>query len=131
MTQTDAQPAHGPYSPLREANNFYFVSGQVGVDPKTAAAPHDIAAQTHQVLQNMRTVLESHGLGLRDVIKTIIFVTDIDDFAAVNEVYAGYFSAPRPARSLVGVRELPKVGGNIPIKIEIEAIAYRPPQAKE
>jgi 2-iminobutanoate/2-iminopropanoate deaminase len=95
----------GPYSPIRQAGELYFVSGQIGVDPaiKSAAA--------------------NAGLGLGDVVKTTVFLTDMGDFAAMNEVYLKHFtSTPRPARSCVAVAELPRVA-DVPLKIEIEAIA--------
>jgi 2-iminobutanoate/2-iminopropanoate deaminase len=117
----------GPYSPLRQAGDFYFAAGQVGVNPTTGGASPDITAQTRQVLDNLSATLTTAGLSLQDVVKTTVFVTDIADFAAVNEVYVSYFNEPRPARSTVGVRELPRVGGTTAILVEIEAVAYRPP----
>lgn len=116
----------GPYSPINRAEGFYFVSGQVGVDPQTKLAAATVAEQTGQVLENIAAVLATEGLGLKNVVKTTIFLTDVGDFAAVNEVYAKYFAEPpKPARSTVGVRELPRVGGDTPILVEIEAIAMK------
>ncbi|HMI08821.1 MAG TPA: RidA family protein [Candidatus Saccharimonadales bacterium] len=116
---------YGPYSPVRKADNLLFVSGQVGVDPITKNASSDIAAQTEQALRNMEDVLHSAEATLQDVVKTTIFLTDMDDFEAINAVYEKVFSTPRPARSTVCVRELPRVGGNVPIRVEIEAVACK------
>jgi 2-iminobutanoate/2-iminopropanoate deaminase len=116
----------GPYSPIREAGGLYFVSGQIGVDPATKSAREDVQAQTKQALDNLAGVLKTAELTLADVVKTTVFVTDMSDFAAVNEVYLGYFDDPRPARSCVAVRELPRVGAGVPLRVEIEAIALRP-----
>ncbi|MEK7152903.1 MAG: Rid family detoxifying hydrolase [Patescibacteria group bacterium] len=127
MSNTQAPPGNnrvfGPYSPVRKAGDLYFVSGQIGVDPATKTASADIAEQTHQVFANLKDVLTSVGLDLDRVVKTTIFLTDMADFAVVNEVYVGYFAEPRPARGTVAVKELPRVAGDIPIKIEIEAVA--------
>ena len=120
-----AAQTFGPYSPIRQADDVYFVSGQVGVDPATKQAAESVAEQTKQVLENMRSLLEAKGLSMQDVVKTTIFVTDMGDFAAVNEVYVTYFAEPRPARATVAVAELPRVAGDVPIKVEIEAIATR------
>lgn len=129
-TTTEERPTYGPYSPIRETETLYFVSGQVGVDPDTKTAPSSSAEQTHLALQNMRRVLESNGLSLNNVVKTIIFVTDMGDFEAVNDVYKTYFDDPKPARSTVGVQELPRVGGGTTIKVEIEAIAAKNSQER-
>lgn len=113
----------GPYSPVRQAGNLYFVSGQVGVDPATKQAADDVRQQASQALENLRNTLADANLTPDDVVKTTIFLVNMDDFAAVNEVYQEFFAAPRPARSTVGVAELPRVAGDTPIKVEIEAIA--------
>lgn len=113
----------GPYSPIRKAGNLFFVSGQVGFDPKTKKAPQDVKSQVMQALQNLENVINGAGLSLDHVVKTTIFLVDIGDFAEVNNVYESFFNAPRPARSTVAVKELPRVGGDNPILIEIEAIA--------
>lgn len=115
----------GPYTPLRQAGSTFYISGQVGVDPDTKNAPEDVAGQTEQALKNMAALLESAGLSMRDVIKTTIFVTDIGQFATVNSVYETFFESPRPARSTVGVKELPRVAGETPLLVEIEAVAYK------
>jgi 2-iminobutanoate/2-iminopropanoate deaminase len=113
----------GPYTPVRQVGDLYFVSGQVGVDMATKTASEDISEQTHQALSNLKDVLASVNLNLDNVVKTTLFVTDMADFAIVNEVYVSHFVEPRPARSTVAVKELPRVAGSTPIKIEIEAVA--------
>lgn len=115
--------AFGPYSPVKRAGNYYFVSGQVGADTAGDIKP-DIVSQTHQALKNMKTRLAEQSLDMNDVVKTTVFIKNINDFAVVNEIYETYFAAPRPARSCVGVASLPKVSDSADISIEIEAIAY-------
>lgn len=116
---------YGPYTPVRTAGNFLFISGQIGIDPTTKIAAPDITEQTNQVLRNMAQALEANDAGLNDVLKTTVFLTNMDDFAAMNAVYEQYFEAPRPARSTISVRELPRVGGDTMLLVEIEAVAYR------
>lgn len=113
----------GPYSPVRQAGELYFISGQVGIDPATKQAANDVRQQTAQTLENLKNVLQSAGLTPNHVVKTTIFLANMADFAVVNEVYQDFFAAPRPARSTVAVAELPRVGGDTPTQIEIEAIA--------
>jgi 2-iminobutanoate/2-iminopropanoate deaminase len=113
----------GPYSLVRRAGQYIFVSGQVGVDPTTGTAQPDITNQTKQVLQNLESALQSAGLDMNTVVKTTVFLTDMHDFEAMNAVYVAFFDAPRPARSTVAVKELPRVGGGVPLRVEIEAIA--------
>jgi len=113
---------YGPYSPIISSGDIHFISGQIGVDPQTSKAADDVSQQTKQVMENMQTVLQSHGLSLDNVFKTTIYVTDMSAFAEVNEVYQQFFAVPRPARATVAVRELPRVADN-PILVEIEAIA--------
>lgn len=117
----------GPYTPMRRAGNTYFLSGQVGVDPKTKLTPQDIKSQTRQALQNIEEVLNGANLDTDDIIKTTVYLARMDDFASMNEVYEAYFDIPRPARACVAVRELPHVGGNTTILVEIDAVAYREP----
>jgi 2-iminobutanoate/2-iminopropanoate deaminase len=117
----------GPYTPIRRAGATYFVSGQVGVNPKDKTAPPDVAGQTERALLNLEAVLATEGLTLNDVVKTTIFVTDMGAFAEVNAVYEQRFDTPRPARSTVGVKELPRVGGGTDLLVEIEAVAYKEP----
>jgi len=115
----------GPYSPIRRAGDFYYISGQVGVDPIAGTCGSTTAAQTKQALENLRQLLAKEGLGLGHVIKTTIYLTDMGDFGKVNSIYSEYFAPHKPARSTVAVRELPRVGGKVPIKVEIEAITYK------
>jgi len=118
----------GPYSPIRQAGSFYYVSGQVGVDPATGQCGRTIEEQTSQVMTNIKTVLSSAGLSMDHVVKTTIYVKDMANFTRVNDVYAGFFETPRPARGTVGVKDLPHVGGKTEIMVEIEAIAYKDPE---
>lgn len=115
----------GPYSPIRQADNVYFIAGQVGVDPDTNLAGRTVEEQTAQALMNLASVLAKEQMGLEHVVKTTIYLTDMHDFAAMNSVYEGHFPAPRPARATVGVQDLPHVGGEASIKVEIEAVAYK------
>lgn len=120
IVSTDKAPAAiGPYSQAVKAGGFMFMSGQIPLDPATMeVAPGCVACQAEQVLKNMGAVLESQGLGFADIVKTTVFITSMGDFAAVNEVYAKYFSENAPARSCVEVSALPKG-----VLVEIEAIA--------
>ncbi len=112
----------GPYSPWVKAGAYIYVSGQGPVDASTGEVFRgDIAGQTRLTLDNVQAVLEDAGAGLNDVIKTTVFLTDIEDFAAMNEIYAGRFGAVRPARSTVQVARLP-----LEISVEIEAVAVDP-----
>jgi 2-iminobutanoate/2-iminopropanoate deaminase len=106
---------------------MYFVSGQVGIDPQTGTCEASVTGQTAQVLANMQALLADAGLSLADVVKTTIYVTNMNDFAAVNEVYAQHFGEPYPARATVGVADLPHVGKGTPILVEIDAIAMKQP----
>jgi len=119
---TDAAPAAiGPYSQGVDGGGVVITSGQLPIDPATGAFPAGgIAGQTRQSLKNVQAVLAQAGLGLENVIKTTVFLQDMDDFAAMNEVYATFFPAEPPARSAVEVARLPK--GAL---VEIEAIAVR------
>jgi 2-iminobutanoate/2-iminopropanoate deaminase len=113
--------AMGPYSIATEANGFVFCSGMVPLVPETGAAlDGDVAAQTHQVMMNIGAVLGDVGLGYDDIVKTTIFLADIADFGAVNEVYAEYVGDAKPARSTIQAGALP--GG---FDVEIECIAAR------
>ncbi len=121
--QTDKAPAAiGPYSQSIDSGaGLIFVSGQLPIDPATGAFPEGgVKEQTRQSLTNARAILEMAGLGLENVVKTTVFLADMGDFAAMNEVYAQFFSAPYPARSAVAVKTLPK--GAL---VEIECIAAR------
>lgn len=119
---------YGPYTPVREAGNLLFVSGQIGVDPNTGQAAPDIEGQTRQALANLTAVLKAAGASLDDVVKTTVFLADMDDFAAMNAVYEQAFAAPRPARSTIGIGELPRVGGTSKLLVEIEAVAQKAAQ---
>ena len=110
----------GPYSSAVEAGGFIFLSGQLPLNPSTGEIVMDIKAATRQTLTNIQTILEENGLSLKNIVKTTIFLKNMADFAAVNEIYAGFFPESPPARSTVGVSALPK---NAPL--EIEAIALR------
>jgi 2-iminobutanoate/2-iminopropanoate deaminase len=99
----------GPYSQAIRANGFLYVSGQVALDPKTAEMTGtDIREQTERVLENLKGILEAAGANLHHVVKTSVFLKDMNDFAAMNEVYAKYFTAAPPARTTVQVARLPK-----------------------
>lgn len=118
----DAPAAIGPYSQAIsfEARQLVFLSGQIPLDPATGemVGGDDVQAQTRRVMENVRAVLAAAGLDFGHVVKATIFLTDMGDFAAVNEVYAGYFEETPPARAAVGVAALPKGA-----KVEIECIA--------
>ncbi len=110
-----------PYSVAAEANGFVFLSGQVGIDPETGErAPDDVRAQAHRVMDNIGVVLSDLGLSYDDIVKTSIFLSSIDDFPVVNEVYGGYFENDPPARSTFQAGALP--GGFL---VEIEVVAAR------
>ena len=121
--QTEKAPAAiGPYSQaIDSGTGLVFLSGQLPIDPATGAFPEGgIKEQTRQSILNARAILEAAGLGLKDVVKTTVFLADMGDFAAMNEVYAAFFTAPFPARSAIAVKTLPK--GAL---VEIECIAAR------
>ena len=121
IATTAAPGAIGPYSQAIEANGLVFVSGQIPLDPATVAfVPGGVEAQAEQSLKNLKAVLEAAGCSLADVVKTTVFLTNMGDFAAVNEVYARFFTAECPARSAVQVGALPKRA-----LVEIEAIAAK------
>jgi len=117
---TDLAPtAVGPYAQAFAAGSFVFCSGQIPLDPTTGKlVDSDAAAATEQVLVNLTSVLAAAGLTLRHVVKTTVFLADLDDFAAMNEVYTRYFGAHRPARACVEVSRLPKGA-----RVEIDALA--------
>jgi 2-iminobutanoate/2-iminopropanoate deaminase len=117
--------AFGPYTPILQAGDLYFVAGQVGVDPETKKAGKTIQEQTSQALTNLAAILDETGLDMQDVVKTTVYLTNMDDYDAMNGVYVGHFRPPRPARAAVAVRELPRVGGETTLLVEIEAIAMK------
>ena len=111
----------GPYSQAIRANGFLFVSGQVGFDPQTGEfAGNDVRSQTERVLENLKTILEAAGVTLNHVVKTTVFLEDMNDFPAMNEVYAKYFGAAPPARSTVQAARLPK---DALVEIDVIAVA--------
>ena len=115
-------PAVGPYSHAVEAGGLVFCSGQIPVDPQTGAlVSEDISQATRQLLDNMTSVLAEAGLELEDVVKTTIYLVDMQDFAAVNEIYGLYFKTDHPARATVQVAALPRGA-----RIEMDAVAVRP-----
>lgn len=119
ISTPDAPAAIGPYSQAICSGDLIFCSGQIPLDSKTGQmVSDDIAAQTRQVLDNISGLLKSQGLGLSNVLKTTIFLTDLGNFQIVNEIYGSYFATEPPARSTVQVSALPKGA-----KIEIEVIA--------
>lgn len=117
----NAPAAIGPYSQAIEVNGFVYASGQIPIDPETGAfVPGGIREQTRQCLRNVSAILQEAGTDLSHVVKTTVYLADIADFAAMNEVYATFFSEPYPARSAVAVRDLPK--GAL---VEVEVLAAR------
>jgi 2-iminobutanoate/2-iminopropanoate deaminase len=121
ISTTKAPAAIGPYSQAIEAGGMVFVSGQLPINPETGEfAEGGVKELTRQSLTNMQHILEEVGLTLDNVVKTTVFLADMSDFAAMNEVYAEFFSAPYPARSAVAVKTLPK--GAL---VEIECIAAK------
>ncbi len=113
-----APAALGPYSQAVKTDNYLFCSGQMGIDPATGNLVEGVTAQTRQTLANLKAVLEAGGTSFDRVVKTTIFLTNMADFATVNEIYAPCFSGTLPARSTVQVAALPKGG-----LVEIEMIA--------
>ena len=120
VVHTDRGPKPiGPYSQAVKASGFVYLAGQVALDPKTGdLIGSDIRQQTERVLENVKGILEAAGTNLHHVVKTTVFLKDMDDFAAMNEVYARYFTVAPPARSTVQVSRLPKDA-----LLEIEVIA--------
>jgi 2-iminobutanoate/2-iminopropanoate deaminase len=115
----DAPQAIGPYSQAIKANGFVFTSGQIAIDPATQqVVAGDVAAQTDRVLRNLSEVLEAAGSGLGKVVRSTVFLKNMDDFAGMNAVYGKYFSSAPPARSTVEVARLPK-----DVLVEIDVIA--------
>lgn len=117
----NAPAAIGPYSQAIEVNGFVFASGQIPIDPATGEIVEGgIKEQTRQALTNASKIMEEAGLSLANVIKTTVFMADMNDFAAMNEVYATFFKEPFPARSAVAVKTLPKN-----VLVEVECIAAK------
>ena len=121
-----APAAIGPYSQAIEANGMIFASGQIPIDPATGQfVEGGIQEQTRQALTNTRNILQAAGTDMENVIKTTVYLSDIHNFAAMNEVYAQFFTEPFPARSAVAVKDLPK--GAL---VEIEVLAIKPDNSK-
>ena len=121
IATSQAPAAIGPYSQAIEVGNMVFVSGQLPIDPATGNfVEGGIKELTAQSLTNIKHILEEAGLGMNNVVKTCVFLADINDFAEMNEVYATFFDAPFPARSAMAVKTLPKNS-----RIEIECIASK------
>mgnify|MGYP004657177661 CR=1 FL=1 len=117
--KTDKAPAAiGPYSQAIISGNTVYCSGQIPINPETGNIPDTVSEQAHQVFKNITNLLESAGTSIDNVIKTSIFIKDMDDFATINEIYAEYFTQPYPARSCVEVARLPK-----DVFLEAEVIA--------
>ncbi|HXW93321.1 MAG TPA: RidA family protein [Terriglobales bacterium] len=121
IATNEAPRAIGPYSQAVRANGFVFCSGQVAIDPATQQViKGDVAAQTDRVLKNLSFVLKAAGTGLEKVVRTTVFLKNMDDFAAMNEAYGKYFTSAPPARSTVEVARLPK---DVLVEIDVIAIA--------
>ena len=120
IATTAAPGAIGPYSQAIDTGSFLYASGQIPLDPATGAILEGITAQTRQSLANVCAILDAAGLSVDNVVKTTVFLSDMANFGAMNEVYATVFTEPYPARSAVAVRELPKG-----VLVEIEVIAVR------
>ena len=119
VISTDTAPAAiGPYVQAVKAGSFVFTSGQLGIDITTGQIPDSVTDQARFALQNMESILAAAGADYRNVVKTTVFLTNMRDFAAVNEIYGDFFRGANPARSCIAVKELPKGG-----KVEIECIA--------
>ena len=118
ISTSKAPAAIGPYSQAQVVGNLVFTSGQIGIDPSTGLVPQGVEAQAEQVFRNLSALLEAAGTCIGKTVKTTVFIKDMNDFAAVNAIYAKYFTSPFPARSCVEVARLPK-----DVLIECEAIA--------
>lgn len=120
IINTSQAPAPiGPYNQATRANNMLFISGQIPADPETGELlMSSIEEETHRVMRNLKAILEAAGLGFENVLKTSIFISDMDNFSRINEVYGSYFSGEYPARETVQVARLPK-----DVNVEISAIA--------
>ena len=117
--KTDKAPAAiGPYSQAIVSGNMVYCSGQIPIDPQTGNIPEGVSAQAHQVFNNIKNLLNAAGSDIDKVIKTSVFIKDMNDFAEINSIYAEYFTEPYPARSCVEVARLPK-----DVLLEAEVIA--------
>jgi 2-iminobutanoate/2-iminopropanoate deaminase len=117
----EAPQAIGPYSQAVAAGGFVYVAGQLALDPKTGQlVPGDVRIQTKRVMENIKAILEGAGSSLAAVVKTTVFLRDLNDFGAMNEIYGSYFQEDPPARSTVQVAKLPRDGA---VEIEVVALA--------
>ncbi len=116
----NAPAAVGPYVHAVKAGDTLYTSGQLGLIPETGVLPEGVEAQAKQAMENLKAVVEAAGMTMADIVKTTVFLSDINDFAAVNAIYASYFTGDAPARSCVQVAQLPKAG-----LVEVEAIAVK------
>ena len=121
IATNDGPKAIGPYSQAIKANGFVFVSGQVAIDPATQQViTGDVAAQTERVMKNLSAILKAAGSGLEKVVRSTVFLTNMGDFGAMNEVYGKYFTSEPPARATVEVSRLPK---DVAVEIDVIALA--------
>lgn len=118
VSTTNAPAAIGPYSQAQIVGNLVYTSGQVGIDPATGLVPDGVEAQAHQVFKNISALMTAAGSDMSKVVKTTVFIKDMNDFGTVNGIYAQYFTEPFPARSCVEVSRLPK-----DVLVECEVIA--------
>lgn len=118
ITAQNAPAAVGPYSHAVKMGDIVMTSGQLGLIPETGELPEGVEAQAEQALKNLQAVLAAAGCTMADVVKTVVFLADMNDFAKVNAIYAKYFTSEEPARSCVQVAKLPKGG-----LVEMEAVA--------
>ncbi len=120
VTSENAPKAIGPYSQGVSFGDLIFLSGQIPINPNTSEIPAGIKAQTKQVLKNIKALLEENNSGLDNVIKTSVFLKDMNDFTDMNEIYSSFFKEPYPARTTIEVARLPK-----DVLVEIEVISYK------
>lgn len=120
ISTTNAPAAIGPYSQAIEVNGMIYTSGQIPVNPADGTIPEGIEAQAKQVMENVKKLLESAGTSMGNVVKTTVFIKDMNDFTKINEIYAQYFEEACPARSCVEVARLPK-----DVLMEMEAVAVK------
>ncbi|MEF9938850.1 MAG: RidA family protein [Clostridium sp.] len=120
ISTNQAPAAIGPYSQAIEVNGMVYTSGQIPVNPATGEIPTGVEAQAEQVMKNVKNLLEAAGTTMANVVKTTVFIKDMNDFATINQIYATYFEGDCPARSCVEVARLPK-----DVLMEMEAIAVK------
>ena len=120
ISTTQAPAAIGPYSQAIEVNGMVYTSGQIPVNPENGLIPEGVEAQAEQVMKNVSNLLKAAGTDMGKVVKTVVFIKNMDDFGKINAIYANYFTEPYPARSCVEVARLPK-----DVLLEMEAIALK------